>query len=244
MGFSLGDIGDVFSNPLSLLTGTTDLGGLGLMGAGGLLGGGDIYAASEANKAQRDAYNQAVLMEQQGREQAREDINRLFPQAQQRGQQGYQSALDIFKQVAPQQTSAFQGGNVAAQNMLLAGLPMAQSAILGGQIDYSALQPYQAPTPDFSFLESASVTPRSRGGNPFGGSNINVTAPAGFGSGGMGFFASLPSTNLFAEATGLGTPTNAAEQFNVLSEMQTMLNPGQEAPGSLLELAANSGWGV
>ena len=59
----------------------------------------------------------------------------------------------MFGQSLPAQTQAFQQGNMGAQQQILAGLPLAQAAILGGQIDYSALQPYQAQMPDLGFFQ-------------------------------------------------------------------------------------------
>jgi hypothetical protein len=83
--------------------------------------------------------------------QARGDLFKLFPAAQQNTQRGYQGALDVFKQALPQQAQQFQAGNVAAQNQLLAGMPQYQNAILGAPVDYSQFQATQLEQPSFDF---------------------------------------------------------------------------------------------
>ena len=107
----------------------------------------------EAGKAKEKAALDAAGIIQQGKDEARDDIFRLFPQARQSAQQGFQGALDTFRQTVPQQIQQFQGGNVAAQNQILAGMPQYQNAILGGQVDYSQFQPYQAPPVDFGYTQ-------------------------------------------------------------------------------------------
>ena len=109
-------------------------------------------AAKEARRKQLAALSAAERLQQEGIDQARSDINRLFSRGINEARGGYQGALDMFSQSLPAQAQAFQGGNVAAQQQILAGLPMAQAAILGGQIDYSGLQPYQAQMPDMSMF--------------------------------------------------------------------------------------------
>jgi hypothetical protein len=83
--------------------------------------------------------------------QARGDLFKLFPAAQQNAQRGYQGALDVFSQSLPQQAGQFQAGNVAAQNQLLAGMPQFQNAILGAPVDYSQFQATQLEQPNFDF---------------------------------------------------------------------------------------------
>ena len=117
----------------------------------------------------------------QGVEQARGDIQSIFPQAQQALQSGTQGALNIFGQAIPQQANVFQQGNVAAQQQIAAGLPQFQNAILGRPVDFSQFQPTQLQQPDFSFLQAqlpqaqnpfATPTPdpATVGPIPFGGS--------------------------------------------------------------------------
>jgi hypothetical protein len=83
--------------------------------------------------------------------QARNDLFKLFPAAQENSQRGYQGALDVFNQALPQQAGVFQAGNVAAQNQLLAGMPQYQNAILGAPVDYSQFQATQLQQPSFNF---------------------------------------------------------------------------------------------
>jgi hypothetical protein len=63
--------------------------------------------------------------------QARGDLFKLLPQAQESRRLGAQAGMDLLGQTIPQQIESFQGGNVAAQNMLIQGLPQQQNAILG-----------------------------------------------------------------------------------------------------------------
>ncbi len=114
------------------------IGGSALVGAGA-----QIYSGNKAAKAQKKASKSAMANVQQATEQARGEINTLYPQAMLSSQQGYQGALDVFGGTVPAQQRAFQGGNVAAQEAILAGLPQMQNAILGGPIDLSGLQPYR-----------------------------------------------------------------------------------------------------
>ena len=116
---------------------------------------GSVVGSKSADKsasAQNKANELAASETRRATNEARSDINRLFPLAQQAGQQGFQSAMDVFGQSAPQQAQAFQGGNVAAQQQILAGLPQIQNALMGNQIDYSQFQPYQAQQPSFNFM--------------------------------------------------------------------------------------------
>ena len=179
------------------------------MATAAVIGGSALLGAvSSRNSSRRAADTQqkasdaAAAQTKQATEQARADINRLFPQAQQAGQQGFQGAMDVFNQSINPQMQAFQGGNVAAQNQILAGLPQMQNAILGNQIDYSGLQAYEAPQQDLSFMnqqlpyfqqqeaESQRIQeatanqppqPNQYAGGMFGGMgqpNINQQAPA------------------------------------------------------------------
>ncbi len=110
-------------------------------------------AEKKAAKAQTQALEQGQQFTREGVEQARQDLFKLFPAAQQNLQQGFQGALDVFGQSLPAQTDVFQQGNVAAQQQLLAGLPQFRNAILGGNVDFSQLQPTQLQTPDLGFFQ-------------------------------------------------------------------------------------------
>jgi hypothetical protein len=109
-------------------------------------------ASKRATSAQQAAADTAAGQTKESTAQARADLFKLFPAAQQNAQQGFQGALDVFNQSVPAQMSAFQGGNVAAQQQILAGLGQQQNALLGNNVDLSQLQAYQAPQQDLSFL--------------------------------------------------------------------------------------------
>jgi hypothetical protein len=110
-------------------------------------------AEQDAARVQADALEQSQLFTREGVDQARSDVNQLFPAATQNANQGFQGALDIFGQSAPAQLNALQGGNVAAQNQILAGMPQFQNAILGNQVDTSQFQPFQGSGQDLGFLQ-------------------------------------------------------------------------------------------
>jgi len=109
-------------------------------------------ASSKASKASSGAADKASLQTLQATNRARDDVNRLFPQAQQSAQLGFQGALDVFGQSLPAQTDVFQQGNLGAQQAILSGLPQIQNALFGNQVDLSQLQPFQVQQPDLSFF--------------------------------------------------------------------------------------------
>ena len=109
-------------------------------------------AEKKAAKAQTKALEQGQQFTREATEQARSDVNRLFPQAQLTGQQGFQAALDVFGQSLPAQANTFQQGNVGAQQAILAGLPQMQNALFGNQVDFSQMQPFEMQTPDLGFF--------------------------------------------------------------------------------------------
>lgn len=124
------------------------------------IGGASILGAvvgsksqSKAQKAQAKSSDAAIRATQQAQAQARGDLFKLFPAAQQNLQQGFQGALDVFGKSLPAQTQAFQQGNVGAQQQLLAGLGQQQNALFGNQVDMSQLQPVQVQTPDLGFFQ-------------------------------------------------------------------------------------------
>ena len=108
-------------------------------------------STKKAINASTAAGDKAAQQLKSSTNQARGDLFKLFPAAQQNTQQGYQGALDVFKQALPQQAGVFQAGNVAAQNQLLAGMPQYQNAILGAPVDYSQFQATQLEQPRFDF---------------------------------------------------------------------------------------------
>jgi len=108
-------------------------------------------ASGDALDAQSDAADKSAAQLAAAQAQARGDLFKLFPAAQQNAQQGYQGALDVFNQTLPQQSDIYQQGNVAAQNQLINAMPQYQNAILGGAVDYSQFQPTVLEQPDYSF---------------------------------------------------------------------------------------------
>ena len=121
--------------------------------AGAAVVGGAVSnnASKRATNAQTSANDAASRQLAASTAQAKGDLFKLFPAAQQNMQQGYQGALDVFKNTLPQQANTFQAGNVAAQNQLLAGMPQYQNAILGAPVDYSQFQATQLQQPNFDF---------------------------------------------------------------------------------------------
>jgi hypothetical protein len=99
--------------------------------------------AIESAETQKEA-SQAFI--EQSIKEARSDIFKLFPAAQDSRKQGLQAGLDLFSQAYPQMQQSFTQGNVGAQNALLAGLPQMNNAILGNPVDLSGLQAMQLPT--------------------------------------------------------------------------------------------------
>ena len=109
-------------------------------------------ASSKAADAQKSSSKKARKATKRAADEARGDINRIFPQAQQTARQGFQGALDVFGQSLPAQTNMFTQGNIGAQQAILSGLPQIQNALLGGNVDLSQLQTFQAQQPHFDFF--------------------------------------------------------------------------------------------
>lgn len=114
-------------------------------------------ASKDANKATTEAAATATEYNQQAVDQARADLQSLYPAAQANITQGYQSAADVFGNAIPAQVDAFTQGNQAAQQAILSGMPQYQNAILGNAIDYSQMTPQQQTVPDLSFLQNATM---------------------------------------------------------------------------------------
>lgn len=112
-------------------------------------------AQKKAAKAQAQGIERGIEATERATSQARADIDRMFPNAQQSAEQGFQSAMDILAGSLPAQADVFQQGNVAAQNAILAGMPQAQSAILGGNVNFGAFQPFQAQMPNLDFMNQS-----------------------------------------------------------------------------------------
>ena len=109
-------------------------------------------ASDKAADASKSASRTASAETRRAADEARGDINRIFPQAQDTARKGFQSALDVFGQSLPAQTQAFTQGNVGAQQAILSGLPQIQNALLGGNVDLSQIQAYQPQMPDLGFF--------------------------------------------------------------------------------------------
>lgn len=148
------------------------------------------------------------------RDEARADVNRLFPQAQERQGQAQRDFREFLAgQVLPQQTQPFQQGNMAAQQQVQRGLSATQAAILGLAPDLSGFQARSFAPPQFNLPQPEapavfdnsgpsfqSAISNAQGGPnsfPFGFSDPNgIPADAGgangspelriFGSGGVG----------------------------------------------------------
>ena len=140
-----------------------------------IFGGGKTSASEESLAAQQQANiaTQAFIEQQAG--QARADVSRLFPGAQQVMAQGAQGALDVIGQGIPEQLRAFTGGNVGAQQALQTTLPQFQAAILGQPVDFSAFQPVDLGF-DTSFLQNLQAPTTQQ---PVGAlTNISQAQPA------------------------------------------------------------------
>jgi len=87
--------------------------------------------AKEANEAQQQGLEAAEQFITEAQSQARQDLFKLFPQAQETRRQGTLAGLNVLSQTIPAQVDLFRGGNIAAQNQLIQTLPQFQNAILG-----------------------------------------------------------------------------------------------------------------
>lgn len=106
--------------------------------AGTVVAGGaaiaDTRSARRATEsAERQREESQAFIESQIK-QARGDLFKLFPQAQESRRLGAQAGLDLIAQTVPQQLGAFQQGNVAAQQTAVSGFEQQMNAILGQPI--------------------------------------------------------------------------------------------------------------
>lgn len=119
------------------------------LGAGATIFGASKDASSQKKalkqqEAQRAA-SQAFIEKQIA--QARSDIFKLFPSAQESRQKGLEAGLQLYQQAYPAMMNTFQQGNVGAQQALIAGLPQMQNALLSGAVDMSAFKPVSIQQP-------------------------------------------------------------------------------------------------
>lgn len=100
-------------------------------------------AANKAAGAAKDSTAAQLAHQERMYDKARDDINRLFPQATERRNQGFQQQMDFLSSAMPATMDIMQQGNMNAQGVLAGSMPQMQNAILGGQIDYGFMQPQQ-----------------------------------------------------------------------------------------------------
>ena len=93
-----------------------------------------IERSVESQERQR---TESIAFIEKSIKQARGDLFKLFPSAQESLTTGIQAGLDVFKQSIPQQFQSFQQGNVAAQNQLIGGLAPQRAAILGQDVPFN-----------------------------------------------------------------------------------------------------------
>ena len=182
---------------------------LAAVGGGSALAGGmalatgaaGIYGGKRDRDSVKNANNRAVAEREasqryieKSKKEARSDIFRLFPPAQESTQKGIQSSMDFLGKGLPLQMQSFQQGNNQAQQTLAEGLGQFQNAILGNPVQ--APQPQSINTqgiqglinaaqlPEFQFINSAmggNTVPQqniNRGHNP----DIPMIDPYGIGS--------------------------------------------------------------
>ena len=134
-----------------------------LAGAGATLGAAalDSRSSRKAIKSaeRQKAASQAYIEKQIAN--ARSDIFKLFPAAQESRQAGLQAGLDMYKQAYPAMQNMFQQGNVQAQQALIQGLPQMQNAIMGNPVDLSGFQAVQLQQTQGLSLPNAQMQPIS-----------------------------------------------------------------------------------
>lgn len=126
---------------------------IGTVGAAVVGGISSRNASKRAAETAADTTADQLAYMQAAENRARDDINRLFPQATERRAQGMQQQMDFLSSALPTTMNFMQQGNVGAQNVLAGSMPQIQNAILGGgPIDYGFMQPqqidYQQPVQD------------------------------------------------------------------------------------------------
>lgn len=131
--------------------------------AGAAVSGGaallDNKNQKKATKSMEDQKAASQKFIEDSVKQARSDIFKLFPAAQQSRQQGLQAGLDLYKQAYPAMMNSFQQGNVGAQNALLQGLPQIQNAIQGNPVNLQGLQAVQLQQPQGLMLPNSQLQP-------------------------------------------------------------------------------------
>jgi hypothetical protein len=147
--------------------------GVGVLGVG--IGAAAAHDASrKASHTAADSVEDAGRITQGAAAQARQDVNRLYPQAREDLMTGASGAFDIFNQALGGQQQALQQGNLNAQTTLGQGFNQQQNALLGLPVDQGVFAP-----------KTLGAAPTAGQGAPLGGA-----APAGnplaFQAGGFG----------------------------------------------------------
>lgn len=117
--------------------------------AGAVVAGAVISSEGTKSAAKKAAKGQkaALSATQAAAELAREDVNRLFAEAQEQQTAGFSGAAEFIGQNISTQVSPFQTGNIQAQEQVARGLSAQQAAILGQQADVSGFQARSIGTP-------------------------------------------------------------------------------------------------
>ena len=107
-----------------------------LLGGGAAVGAAalDRKSATESVKSAQRQRDESQAFIEKNINQARGDLFRLFPQAQESRRLGAQAGLDLIAQTVPQQLGAFQQGNIGAQDITAAGFRQQLNAVLGQPI--------------------------------------------------------------------------------------------------------------
>lgn len=165
-------------------------------------------ASNRARGAQKSAANTAAAETKRSTSEARGDLFKLFPAAQQTARQGFQGGLDVFGQSLPAQTDVFTQGNLGAQQAIAQGLQQQQNALFGNQVDFSQLQPFQVQQPDLGFFQQQ--LPNA----------IDPFAPPVITNEQMGFGGILPPGEFIGPFKNPSDPTNPNGAQNPLGGLQ------------------------
>lgn len=128
----------------------------GAVASGGAAIADTVSAQRSVKSAERQREESQAFIESQIK-QARGDLFKLFPEAQESRRAGAQAGLDLIQQSVPQQLGAFQQGNIGAQQITAAGFPQQMNAILGQPINTS-FQPVRINT-DFQVPQLPGALP-------------------------------------------------------------------------------------
>lgn len=105
----------------------------------GIFGGKDT---SQQNLTLEDNRRRQDFIEEATR-QARSDVLRVAPGAEQARNAGFQSAIDALTGVSSARIDALQNAGMLGQSALVGGLNLTKDALLGNPTDFSGFQPRQ-----------------------------------------------------------------------------------------------------